>query len=238
MNLEQLKKNKGWRVQLIPIASRLDENGRELPPIDDDWIIQEVSNAGFQIFNARTQHHITLGADHIHNFTSNPDRSRGGIQYGFLTLNVQIFLQGNKCWVRPNLRPGALVKPPVGEIADKWVDFRYPFDTGIQQNLEAAGYTVKWCSDDKLSRKIDLEGWEVVVEPDTVGVRSRFRVKDRPANQTLIKAKPTTQREDQRPTSSKPCLECGQQLFLARRGVTTAHSVWLCSNEDCPSNRR
>jgi hypothetical protein len=31
MNLEQLKKNKGWRVQLVPIASRLDDDGGELP---------------------------------------------------------------------------------------------------------------------------------------------------------------------------------------------------------------
>jgi hypothetical protein len=31
---------------------------------------------------------ITLGADHIHNFTSNPDRSHNGIKHGFLTLNV------------------------------------------------------------------------------------------------------------------------------------------------------
>src|ERR1700730_7574846 len=166
MNLEKLKRNTGWQGQMIPIASRLDDKRRELPPVDDDWIIEEVSNAGVRIFNTRTQHHITLGADHIHNFTSNPDRSHNGIKHGFLTLNVQIFLQGTKSWVRPNAGPGKPVKPQIDEIVDKWVDFEYPSDSGIQQRLEAAGYTVKWCSEDKLSRKIDLEGCEVVVGPD------------------------------------------------------------------------
>jgi hypothetical protein len=45
----------------------------------------------------------------------------------------------------------------------------YPSDSGLQQKLEAAGYRVAWCSDTKLSRKIDLEGWEIVVEPDAKG---------------------------------------------------------------------
>src|SRR6202034_4324102 len=124
MNLEQLKRNKGWRVQLIPIASRLNDDGRELPPLDDDWIVGDVSNEGVLIANTRTPRQVMLGADHIHHFTTNPDRSQDGFKYGFFTLNVQIFLQGHKSWVRPNTRPGESVKPPVDEISDKWVDLR------------------------------------------------------------------------------------------------------------------
>ena len=74
MNLEQLKKNKGWRVQLLPIASRLDD-GSELPRVDDDWIIEEVSNSEVSIFNPRTQHRLALGADHVHHFTMYPEAS-------------------------------------------------------------------------------------------------------------------------------------------------------------------
>lgn len=187
MNWEQIKKNVGFRVQLVPIACRLDENGRELPPMDDDWTIDEVSTAGVRVSNIRTGHVTTLGKDHVHHFTSNPDRSRTGIPHGFLILNVQVFLQGNRLWVRPNARPGESVKPQLVEVIEKWVDFNYPFDSGLQRTLEAAEYRVAWCLDTKLSRKIDLEGWEIVVEPDAQGVPTKYRLKDRPADQTLIK---------------------------------------------------
>ena len=187
MNWEQMKKNVGCRIQLVPTACRLDENGSELPPMDDDWIIDEVSTAGVRVSNVRTRHVTTLGKDHVHHFTSNPDRSQTGIRHGFLTLNVQVFLQGDKLWVRPNARPGEPVKPQLGEVIEKWVDLKYPFDSGLQRRLEAAGYRVAWCLDTKLSRKIDLEGWEIVVESDAQGVRTKFRLKDYPADQTLIK---------------------------------------------------
>ena len=209
---------------------------RELPREDDDWIIEEVSASGLRMMNTRTQHQITLGADHIHHFTSNPNRSHGGIQYGFLTLNVQVTIGRNGCSVRPNSRPGESVRPQPIEIEEKWVDLRYPFDSGIQQRLESEGYTVKWCSDDKLSRKIDLEGWEVVVEPDARGIQWKFRIKDRPTCLTLIKTKSTVQAH-RGPTNIKRCLDCGQELYLARRGEMTLDTIWLCSNSSCPSNR-
>jgi hypothetical protein len=129
----------------------------------------------------------TLGKDHIHHFTTNPDRSRTGIRHGFLTLNVRLFLQGRKAWVRPNARPGEPVKPQPSQVVVKWVDLNYPSDSGLQGRLEAAGYRLAWCLDTMLSRKIDLEGWEVVEEPDAQGVRTKFRMRDSPADQTLIK---------------------------------------------------
>lgn len=187
MNWEHMKKNAGWHVQLVPAACRLDESGRELPQIDDDWIITEVSAAGVRISNTRTGHVTTLGKDHIHHFTSDPDRSQMEIRHGFLTLTVQVFFQGNNLWVRPNARPGERVRPQASEVTEKWVDFRYPSDSGVQQRLEAAGYRVAWCLDTTLSRKIDLEGWEIVVEPDAKGVLTKFRLRDRPADRTLIK---------------------------------------------------
>lgn len=187
MNWDQMKKNVGCRVQLEPVACRLDQNGRELPGIDDEWIVEEVSAAGVRIYNPRTMHVTTLGKDHIHHFTSNPDRSEGGIVHGFLTLNVQVFLKGSKLWVRPNARPGEPVMLHAQEVVEKWVDLNYPRDSGLQRKLEVVGYRVAWCLDTNLARKIDLEGWEIVVEPDAQGVLTKFRLKDFPANQTLIK---------------------------------------------------
>ena len=115
-------------------------------------------------------------------------RSNKASQALFLAkVNVQVFLQGDKLWVRPNARPGEPVEPQLGGVIEKWVDLKYPFDSGLQRRLEAAGYRVAWCLDTKLSRKIDLEGWEIVVESDAQGVRTKFRLKDYPADQTLIK---------------------------------------------------
>lgn len=188
MNREQLRKSVGFRIQLEPIACVLDKYGQELPTENHEWIVHQVTSAGVSISNVQTRHATTLGLDHIHHFTSNPDKSvQGGLQYGFFILNVQLFLQGNSLWLRPNSRPGERVKPPPVEILEKWVDFRYPSDSGLQSMLNAAGYRVAWCLDTRLARKIDLEGWEIVVEPDDRGMLTKFRLQDRPADQTLIK---------------------------------------------------
>lgn len=111
MNLDQLKKNLGQRVQLEPAACRLGNDDKELDLINDDWILDEASNEYLRISNIRTQHIVKLGKDHIHHYTSNPNRAEQGFKYGFLTLNVQIFLKGADSWVRPNAKPGERVSP-------------------------------------------------------------------------------------------------------------------------------
>jgi len=188
MNLDQLKKNTGFHVQLEPVAIRLDDSGRELPPMNDDWLIEEVADTGIRISNIRTGHSTILGKDHIHHFTSNPGRSiSGGIQRGFLTLLVQVYLQGNSLSIRPCARPGEPVPPHPIETAEKRVDLRYPSDSGLQAQLEARGYRVAWCFESRLARKVEIEGWEIVVEDDHRGVPTTFHIRDRPENQVLIK---------------------------------------------------
>jgi hypothetical protein len=61
------------RVQLKPTPHRLDDYGRKLPPLNDDWIIEEVSADGVRIKNLRTHHTTTLGKDHICDYISNPN---------------------------------------------------------------------------------------------------------------------------------------------------------------------
>ena len=85
-------------------------------------------------------------------------------------------------WWAPHGQP-----PPETQPVEKWVDLKYPSDSGLQAKLEAAGYRVAWCLDTNLARKLDLEGWEVVVEAFDAGVPTKFRLKDRPADQTLIR---------------------------------------------------
>jgi hypothetical protein len=39
-------------------------------------------------------------------------------------------------------------------------------------------------------------------------------------------------------TNKQPCPECSRHLYLAKRAATLADSVWLCANENCPSNKQ
>jgi hypothetical protein len=113
MNLEQLKKNIGQHLRMVPIACRLDEFGEEPQRIDDDWLLQEVTTDYLMVQNIRTAHIIKLGKDHVHHYTSDPNRVQGNAKFGFLTLNVQIFIKGVNASIYPNSRPGEPVDPPI-----------------------------------------------------------------------------------------------------------------------------
>jgi hypothetical protein len=112
LNYEQLKKLVGTRVQLVPVAHRLDDAGRLLPRIDDDWIVDSVVREGIRIANPRAGQFKLLGLDQIHSWTSNPDRVEGGHQHGFLMLKVQLTIKRDKIVITPNSRPGESVAPP------------------------------------------------------------------------------------------------------------------------------
>jgi len=187
MNLDRIKKAVGHRVNLVPVACRLDEYGRELPRIDDVWIVDEVTDAGVRISNPRTGHGTTLGKDHIHHFTSNPDRSKNGLQHGFFMLNVQIFIQGAALTVKPNGRPGERVPPAAPAIREVIVDIRYPTDSGLQAKLSELGYEIAWAREPRVARLVEMEGWEQEIEPDAAGGYTSYRLKDRPADQILLK---------------------------------------------------
>jgi hypothetical protein len=48
---------------------------------------------------------------------------------------------------------------------------------------------VAWCFDSLLSRKVELEGWEIVVEKTNDGMLASFHLKDGPENHVLIKTR-------------------------------------------------
>lgn len=100
MNKDKLKKNIYHRVRLRPIAKRI--NGLiELNPIDDDWIIEQITDDGVTIKNMRTDHIKLLGFDHIHHYTSDPGRDFDGFKHGFLTLTVQLYIDGWHVRIEP-----------------------------------------------------------------------------------------------------------------------------------------
>lgn len=188
MKRDQIIKNVGARVQLEPPARFLDVNGIEILPVrNDDWIIHAADDAGLRIQNIYSDHVATLGSDHIHHYTSNPGRTQGDLRYGFLSLHLQIFIQGVNLTIRPNARPGEHVEPPRVEIGEKLVDFGYAADSGLQRQLEAEGYEIGWCDECKLSRRLDLEGCELVLVRDRSGALVSLHCHSRPANLALVK---------------------------------------------------
>ncbi len=109
MNRSALRKNLYSRVRIRPIAKRYNGD-MELQRLDHDWIIERVDDAGVLVRNIRTKHVTTLGYDHIHHFTTDPDRSMQGIAFGFLTLNIQVHIgDGNRLWVEPTPRPAGAI---------------------------------------------------------------------------------------------------------------------------------
>ncbi len=86
---------------------------------------------------------------------------------------------------RGNTKPG--IEESQDEPVEKLVDLEYPADSGLKSELESKGFEVKWCSENRISRCIDIEGWELVTQTSKYGKKEMLKVKDRPHNQILVK---------------------------------------------------
>src|SRR6266853_6192122 len=145
MNKEMMKKNLHVHVQLRPPVCRLDQNGFEVKPVtyvgeNDSWFIEDVSDAGVRISHP-SGYVKTLNYDHIYKFTS--DESKSGRRRGFLTLLVQLFIQGNEIRIEPT-RPGAPLPPKSPSVVEKVVEIGYPQRSGMQARLMTQGYSLGW----------------------------------------------------------------------------------------------
>lgn len=189
MNLEMLKGNVGWRMQLAPQAIHLDEFGRELPGKNEDWIIRSVTDDEVRLDEAAMLGlTTTLGRDHIQSFATNPSRSvAGGLQYGHLKLHVQMYIPQNApIWYQLCVRPGERLSPPPIQISELFVDFQYPVKSGIQRRLVESGYDVSWAATSRVP-SLELDGWEVAVERDRQGRPVSFFLRDPRDSQVLVK---------------------------------------------------
>jgi hypothetical protein len=106
-----LPRNVGCKVRLVPAACHLDGDGDLLPPRGEDWTIT-AHIADSLVIKTDSGQSYRLGEDNIFSFASDADRSEAMQKYGFLTLKVQLFIQGNTVSAMPNLRPGEPVDPP------------------------------------------------------------------------------------------------------------------------------
>jgi len=183
-----MKKNLHAHVLLLPTPYRLDQYGFELQAVDDPWwLIEEVSDDGVRISDPRSGHVKLLTYDHLYKWTN--DQPKNGAKRGFLSLHVQLTVQGNTVSVIPNARPGEAVPLKRPQVVDKLVTFTYPVDTGMQQRLEAQGYQLRWCRPENVTTKVDVDGCSVVIESDAQGMLLTFRTRD---GQVLIKCRNAT----------------------------------------------
>jgi hypothetical protein len=112
MNLNQLKRDVGYRVRLVPSACYVDETGEPTFVQDGDWTITAVNvNEGYVDITGYAGQTFRLGTDHIRSLAT--DHSDPEIKRGFLQLLVQLFVYGDKVTAVPNDRPGAAILPPV-----------------------------------------------------------------------------------------------------------------------------
>lgn len=174
------------QFQFVPPAIELDEIGRRLPDRNDDWRMGSLTKDAIPFQNVRTYHVVNLGKDHVHHFASNPHRSSGGIKFGFLTLAMQVVMQGNDVCLIPTPRPG---EAPLGigrDVTERAVDVGYPDVSGLADRLRQQGWQLQWCSEERVARA-ELNGWERVVAEDGLGELISFRVKGRIADLILVK---------------------------------------------------
>ncbi len=190
MKFDQLKKNQGWRVKIAPPAIHLDAVGRELPSRNEDWALGQISDEELRLDEVSILGLTTkLGTDAVASFTTDPSRSSpDGIRYGLLLLRVQMYIRGDRITVTPCSRPGERVPPPSVRIADRQVDTQYPAVSGMQGRLESAGYRTKWAAASYVAT-LELQGWEVVAEPDTHGMPTRYHVVTRPENLVYVRTR-------------------------------------------------
>lgn len=99
MQKSSLIKSDHTFVKLRPMAERFDGKTR-LEPIDDDWFLT-VKDNDVRLDLSRTGHTVTLGFDHIHHWSTNPNL---GASTGFLHLNGHLILSGVMATFEPRER--------------------------------------------------------------------------------------------------------------------------------------
>jgi hypothetical protein len=74
-----------------------------------------------------------------------------------------------------------------GEPRISWTDLQFPQRTGLQAQLEADGYEIRWTAESSLSERLSA-GWERVIYMSE-GFPYYLNIKDRPYNLLLLKKK-------------------------------------------------
>jgi hypothetical protein len=101
VNWAQLKRCINWRMRLFPLPVRTMGVTR-LPPIDFTWHVSSVVvGKEARLTNIQTGHVVSLGADHVIGFTSDPQSETDGFNHGILQLRTQIHMRASNLWLVP-----------------------------------------------------------------------------------------------------------------------------------------
>ena len=100
MQKGKLANIKNKHIRLRPIHRRFDGfSGFELPPIDNKWFVSEAGHNGVVIKNDASDHTLSLAADQIREFQTDPS----GKSFGFLVMKGQVWVSGKEAGVEPLL---------------------------------------------------------------------------------------------------------------------------------------
>lgn len=115
--------------------------------------------------------------------------------------NIQI-QQAGRDIITKNEAPAS---PPSPKIEDKWVsDLDYIEDAGIAERLCQQGYHLHWTGVDKEARRVDIDGWDVVIDTDKSGQKVRYKIKDDSVGGYLILLKKKEPQEQASKTTKQP----------------------------------
>src|SRR5437762_13876876 len=78
-------------------------------------------------------------------------------------------------WLR---RPSEASTASSSLIQDKWVTPDYVEKAGIAQRIKGQGYQLYWATAQQEPERVDLQGWEVVVDQAPDGSRVRYKCHD------------------------------------------------------------
>ena len=93
MKLDRLKKNVGWRMEIVPTACHLDDQGNPLREKNEEWLVEEVTDDLVRL-STQSGHQLKLGTDHIYSFAANPQRASAEANFGFYYCTFKCLCRG------------------------------------------------------------------------------------------------------------------------------------------------
>jgi hypothetical protein len=118
MNKSMVQHLLHYRIRLRPIPRRIWQ-GLEQEPIDYVWLVDSVSPQGEVRISNANGHFVSLGSDHIREYTSDHQSETDGLNHGFLVLKGHLTFEDGRLRVEPTPRAtGASAnKPPNKRLA-------------------------------------------------------------------------------------------------------------------------
>ena len=100
MNKRKVSESEGKEVRLRPVPVRFSSAPESYLPLDSNWLVLKAGRHGVVIMLLGYENQLTLAADQVHDFRSDPSEKSAG----FLNLNGQMYIRGAEAWVEPMIQ--------------------------------------------------------------------------------------------------------------------------------------